>query len=490
MLLRLWSSLLAGLLVAASALAQDGLPPAVRAALAQAGVPSDHLGAVALPLGHRALPFEHRADIPMQPGSAMKLVTAVVALDRLGTTHTGRTRLLSAAPLEGGVLRGDLILQGGADPDFGPAPLWLLLRELRGQGVQHIEGDLVLDRQRYRPERLDIGAPPFDERPEGWWNVVPDALLFEGGLQAVELQSDATAVAARARPAVLGLRIDATRLRLNDGACSDWDAEWLPPQTTADPQQPGGVLVTLGGAFPRHCKRVEEMQVLDRSRYIGLEFAQAWRELGGQWHGRVREAAAPEGARLLADRRARPWGEVMRPLMKTSDNTLARLLFLELGVQGMAQAPDAPTIDIARELVPRWFAERGIPAPGLVVDNGSGLSRSERITAATLARLVAWAWHSRHAPDLLMSLPVAGFDGTLRNRIKDSPASGLARLKTGTLRNVAALAGVVNDSHGRPWALALMVNHDIGAGARPVLDAFIDDFARRGPWRPQSGEGP
>jgi D-alanyl-D-alanine carboxypeptidase/D-alanyl-D-alanine-endopeptidase (penicillin-binding protein 4) len=487
---RTWHWLLVALLATGPALAQDALPPAVRAELARIQVPPEALAAVALPLGHRALPFEHRADVPMQPGSAMKLVTAVVALDRLGATHVGRTRLLTSAPLEDGVLRGDLVLQGGSDPGFGPAPLWLLLRELRAQGLRRIEGDLVLDRQRYRPERLDTGAPPFDERPEGWWNVVPDALLFEGGLQTVELLSDTTGVAARARPAVRGLRIDASRLRLNQRACSEWDAEWLPPDTAEDPQLPGGVVVTLRGAFPQNCRRVEEMQVVDRSRYIGLEFAQTWRELGGQWTGRVREATTPTGARLLAERRSRPWGEVLRPLMKTSDNTLARLLFLELGVPGMADAPTAQTIDIARELVPRWFAERGIAAPGLVLDNGSGLSRSERITATTLARLVQWAWHSRHAPDLLMSLPVAGVDGTLRNRIKDSPASGVARLKTGTLRNVAALAGVVNDPQGRPWALAIIVNHDIGAGARPVLDAFIDDFARRGPWRPASGEGP
>ncbi len=486
---RPWYPLLAGLLAASlaatSAQAQDALPPAVKAALARIEVPPEALAAVALPLGHRALPWRHRADEAMQPGSAMKLVTAVVALDRLGATHLGRTKLLSAAPLEAGVLQGDLVLQGGADPDFGPAPLWLMLRELRAQGVRSIEGDLVLDRQRYRPERLDVGAPPFDERPEGWWNVIPDALLFQGGLQAVELRADAAAVAARIVPAVLGLRIDASALRLNERPCSEWDAEWLPPRSSEDPLLPGGVLVQPQGGFPRHCRRLEEVQLLDRSRHIGLEFAQAWRELGGQWTGQVREAATPAGARLLAERRSRPWGEVLRPLMKTSDNTLSRLLFLELGVPGMAAAPAASTLELARQVVPRWFAERGIAAPGLVLDNGSGLSRSERITATTLARLIEWVWHSRLAPDLLMTLPVAGVDGTLRNRIKDSPATGVARLKTGTLRNVAALAGVVNDPRGRPWALVLMINHDIGAGARPVLDAFVDDFARRGPYRPR-----
>ena len=124
------------------------------------------------------------------------------------------------------------------------------------------------------------------------------------------------------------------------------------------------------------------------------------------------------------------------------------------------------------------------------MDNGSGLSRIERIQPLALARLLEWAWHSRHAPDLLMALPVAGVDGTLRNRLKDSPASGSARMKTGTLRNVAALAGVVNDAQGRPWALVAIVNHDIGAGARPVLDALVDDFARCGPYGRDAPYGP
>ena len=464
---------------AASARGQDALPAAVQAALGRAGVPADGLAVAALPLGHRALPWRHRALLPVQPGSAMKLVTAVVALDRLGAQHAGSTRLLSAALPLAGTLRGDLVLQGGADPDFGQAPLWLMLRELRDRGVETLEGDLLLDRQRYRPARLDVGEPPFDERPEAWWNVSPDALLIDGGLQTVEMVADAEGVTARLVPSVAGVRIDAAALRLNDRACADWDAEWLPPRTVDEGA--GGVTVQLQGAFPRSCRRSTDMQVVERNRYAGLVFAQAWKQLGGSWRGSARESPAPEGARVLVERRARPWGEVLRPLLKTSDNTLARLLFLELGVPGMAAAPQARTLDLSRDAVRRWFAERQLRATGLVIDNGSGLSRSERISADGLARLLAWAWQAGLAPDLLMALPVAGVDGTMRNRLKDSPARGSARLKTGTLRNVAALAGVVNDPRGRPWALVAIVNHDIGAGARPVLDALVDDFARNGP---------
>ena len=477
---------LAATLLACAAQAQDPLPAAVRAALAKAGMPADALAAIALPLDHRAPIWRHRAEVPMQPGSAMKLVTAVVALDRLGATHVARTRLLSAAPLAGGVLQGDLVLAGGGDPDFGRGELWKMLVELRDGGVNTIQGDLVLDRTRYRPARPDIGEPVIDNYPERWWNVTPDALVFDDGLQRVELSAQGAAFSARLKPQLAGVRIDTSALTLNDRACTDWDGDWITPRVTDDAQ---GVLIALQGAFPRGCSRVEGMQLVDRTRYLGLWVAQIWRELGGQWAGGTREGAAPEAARVLVNRRSRPWGESLRPIIKTSDNTLTRLLFLELGVPGMAAAPEARTLDIARGVVQRWFAERGIPADGLVLDNGSGLSRSERISPLTMARLIEWTWRSHLAPDLLMTLPVAGVDGTLRNRLKDGPAAGRARLKTGTLRNVRALAGVVDDPSGRHWAVVAIVNHDNGDAAAPILDAFIDDFARHGPQRPARAGG-
>ncbi len=466
-------------------LADGTLPAPVVQAMAQAGLAADSLGAVALPLDHAAKAWHYRSGVPMQPGSAMKLVTTVVLLDRLGGTHTGHTRLLAAGPVVGGVLQGDLVLQGGADPDFGIAPWWLLLRELRDQGITRISGDLVLDRHRYRPARLDIGVPPFDERPESWWNVIPDALPIDLGLQTLELVADHSTLRARVKPALAGLRVDTSRMALNDKPCTNWSDDWVTPLRLDEPgaapaAAPGAVLV-LQGAFPRGCTRNENLQAVDRTRHAGLVFAQTWRELGGQWDGRVREAdaAAPETLVVLAQHRSRPWGEMLRTMVKTSDNTLARLAFLELGVPAMAAQPQATTLDLARQAVQGWYAQQGIEAPGLVVDNGSGLSRSERISAQTLAQTVAWAWRSRHAPDVLMTLPVAGVDGTMRNRLKDSPAAGVARLKTGTLRNVRALVGVAVDPQGRSWALAAMINSDehIAAG-RAVLDLLVDRVAR------------
>ena len=461
------------------AAAQQALPPTVQAALARLGLPDDAFAAVALPLAHRAPAWVHRGDVAMQPGSTMKLVTSIVALDLLGPNHRGHTELRSAATPDNGRLHGDLVLQGGADPELGLPQLWALLLDLRQRGVQHIEGDLLLDRTLFRPARFDQHLPPFDEAPEFPYNVIPDALFVNGNLLPFEMsaQPDGT-VRASAVPALPGLVFTST-MTLNDKRCADWDDDWQPAAVTPTAT---GTQIELRGAFPRGCTRRVALQLLDRSVMTGLMFRALWQGLGGSWAGQVREAAAPAGTLLLARREARPWGELLRPLNKTSDNAWTRLLYLQLGVPAMAANPQADTLALAERAVQAWFTQHGISTQGLVMDNGSGLSRSERISAWQMARLLQVAWAGKHASELVMSLPTAGVDGTLRNRLKDSPAAGWARLKTGTLRNVVALAGYVQDPQGRPWAVALMVNHGQAAKARPVLDAFVDDFARQGPY--------
>ena len=150
--------------------------------------------------------------------------------------------------------------------------------------------------------------------------------------------------------------------------------------------------------------------------------------------------------------------------------------------------PPRPTAELAAREVQRWFSERGISTAGLVVDNGSGLSRTERLTARQLGLLLRHALTGPHAPDLLMSLPMAGVDGTLRNRLRDTPAHAWARLKTGTLRNVVALAGVVPDPQRRPWIFVAIINHDNASKARPALDALAAAVARGESWtQPSKG---
>ena len=468
-------------LVGAAAAAQDALPSTVLQALREAGVPPESFAAVALPLTHAARPWRHRVEVPMAPASTMKLVTSIVALDRLGTSFRGSTELRSAAPLVGGMLQGDLVLKGGADPDLGVPQFWALLLELKQQGISTIAGDLLIDRTLFRPPRMDLGVPPFDETPEFAYNDIPDAVQLAGNLLTLDLSSTADTLRVQPLPALPGLDIT-SRMTLLATPCDGWEDGWKP----ATVQRAGErTSIELQGSYPANCTQRIELQVIDRVELAERLMRTLWQGLGGTWAGHARDAATPADARLLARRESRPWGELLRGMNKQSDNVLARLLFLQLGVPQMAAAPQATTAELAAREVRRWLAERHIDARGLVLDNGSGLSRSERITPLQLASMLKVAHASPWAPDLLMSLPVAGVDGTARTRLTNSPAAGWARLKGGTLRNVVSLAGYVRDPQGRTWAVAMMVNHDNASRARGALFAWVDSFAREGPQRLQ-----
>ncbi|MFO1292278.1 MAG: D-alanyl-D-alanine carboxypeptidase [Rubrivivax sp.] len=517
--------LLRSCLVAAAALplfalapavqADDALPAAVRAALADAGVPPEAFAAAALPLAHDARPWRWQAERPMQPASSLKALTSIVALDRLGPNHRGYTELRSTGAVNGALLQGDLVLRGGADPELGVPQFWAMLAELRAQGVREIAGDLVVDRTLLRPARTDLGLPPFDETPEFAYNVIPDALQLAGALLRIDIDSAGGTLRAFTVPALPGVTVT-SRMTLTERRCRDWDDDWQPARLE---RRGDALAIELRGGFPRGdatreatavatagtaagtaagaagaagdapgCSVHAELQLIDRQELTERLFRALWSELGGRFAGRVREGAAPPGTRLLVRRVARPWGEVLRHMNKRSDNAQARLLYLSLGLAAMAAEPEASTAELAARAVRGWLAEHDIDAAGLVLDNGSGLSRSERIAPLTLARALAVAWHGPRASDLAMSLPVVGEETALA--LRASPAAGWARMKSGTLRDVVALAGYARDRAGRPWVLAMMINHPNAARARGALFAMVDELARRGLPEPAAAVGP
>ena len=446
------------------------LPPTVRQALQTAGLDATHLGLVAWPLSGRGQGLRLNAQQSMQPGSTMKVVTTVVALDRLGANARSRTDVLAAVPPNGDVVAGPLYLRGGADTDLDWGALWNLLRQLRESGVRHIQGGLVVDRTLFRPARLDSGAPQFDESPEFQYNAIPDALYLNGNMMAFTLRADAQSFLATANPALPGFRIDSTAMELVDRPCSAWEDGWTIP---AVQHQGGAATVVLAGQFPRNCIQRPDLNLIERQWITSAMVRQIWTQLGGQIDGVDREGATPAGAVVLASHLGRPLAEVARGMMKRSDNPLTRLLFLRLGAS--AAKGEEPTLDAAARVVREWFVAKDIPTEGLVMDNGSGLSRSERITPQQMATLLSLAYRGPLAPELLSSLPIAGVDGTMTRRLKGTPAEGRARLKTGTLKNAVGLAGFVLDRENRMWVVAAMVNHEnASAKGAPVLDSVAE----------------
>ena len=460
------------LLLATSAVrAQTILPENVSAILRNAGLAETSLSALVLPIpgdAPRLAVLEERA---MAPASTMKLATTLVALEELGPTFRWHTELLSVGRIDAATLRGTLYLRGGGEPNLNWDGLRAMFRSLRAQGVARLEADIVLDRSLFLPMRPDIGAPDFDESPKAYYNVIPDALVLNGNVIEFSLESNDQKTSVRTQPPLAGVVFDAD-LTVKDASCDAWDDDWDPPLVKH--ANDGIVTVVLRGAFPRDCKTKTRLSLLDRNLYIERFLRAFWQELGGTWKGRVKDGLTQRDAQLLVERNSETLADLVRPVNKASDNLMARTLYLTLGTQLPKEGRSDSTFVNANASIRNWFNKNGIATDGLVMDNGSGLSRLERISARQLASALQVAARSNWFAEFASSFPIVAIDGAMRKRLRESPAAGRARIKTGTLRDSVAVAGYVRDVRNQDWVVVAFINDPEARKGRPALDALID----------------
>jgi D-alanyl-D-alanine carboxypeptidase/D-alanyl-D-alanine-endopeptidase (penicillin-binding protein 4) len=202
-------------------------------------------------------------------------------------------------------------------------------------------------------------------------------------------------------------------------------------------------------------------------------FKSYWQQSGGVLDGGLRLGPVPPGARLVLAYDSLALAEVIRLVNKYSSNVMARTLLLTLGAEKAGRPGSVAGGD---RVIRDFLASRGIVVPDLVLENGSGLSRNERISAQGLADVLLDAWRSPYAAEFQASLPLSAVDGTLRRRFRSPDMEGRLRMKTGTLQDVSALAGYVNAASGKTYVTVVILNHpgaEHGAGEQ-VQAALID----------------
>ncbi|HSW04996.1 D-alanyl-D-alanine carboxypeptidase/D-alanyl-D-alanine endopeptidase [Aquabacterium sp.] len=436
-----------------------GLPPEVRAALSRAQMPAGALSAVVQDVDAGTALLSWQAQRPVNPASLFKLATTYAALDLLGPAYAWSTPVWLTGALHDGVLEGNLVIKGQGDPKLVIERLWLLLRRVQQMGVREIRGDIVLDRSAFV---IADGSPAeFDGEPLRPYNVRPDALLLSYKAVVYTFTPDAARGVARVgtEPALQGLQVDA-HVPLLPGPCDDWRAALK--ATPGDAER-----MRFAGGYPGSCgERSWPLAYADPASYNARLLQALWRELGGTLAGSVRDGPAPATPPSF-EVSSPALAEVVRDINKYSNNPMAQQLFLTLGLVRRGSG----TVDNARAVLRDWLQlQLGERAEGLVVDNGSGLSRETRLSAEGLAQLLHSAWRSPVMPELLASLPVAGVDGTAR---RSRGGVGRAHLKTGSLKDVAAVAGLVLGPGGRRRIVVGIINHPQAELARPALDALV-----------------
>jgi D-alanyl-D-alanine carboxypeptidase/D-alanyl-D-alanine-endopeptidase (penicillin-binding protein 4) len=458
------------LLMLVAATVQAALPEPVTQALKTAGIPEQAVSVYARRVDAPQPLLAERAERPMNPASVMKLVTTYAGLELLGPAYSWRTELLAAKAPVNGVIDGDLTIKGYGDPTLTQERFWLLVHALRTAGVREIRGGLVLDRGYFAPMAFDPGA--FDGDAYRPYNAGPDALLVNFKVTDFHVREDNGHVSIVADPALPQLEV-VNRVKLQRNGCGDWKNR-LHYEVRESGER---ISVVFSGDYAADCgEKVLDLSLPRHPQYVSQLFDQLWREQGGTLSGQWREGQAPAEPVMLAQQASLPLADAIRWINKYSNNLMARQLYLTLGAESRGQ-PATPALSEA--VMRAWLAGKGLDFPELVLENGAGLSRNERISARHLGELLLAAYAAPTMPEYISSLPVYAVDGTLRRRSQASQIAGRAHLKSGSLDDVRAVAGYLLDAQGRRWVVVLLINDARAGASKPAQEALLDWLYRQ-----------
>jgi D-alanyl-D-alanine carboxypeptidase/D-alanyl-D-alanine-endopeptidase (penicillin-binding protein 4) len=450
------------------------LPASVALALARANVPLEALSVVIAPLPQTTQPMRppeaprlhHHAEASVNPASVMKLITTYAGLSLLGPDFTWRNRVYVDGTVNSGVLQGNLIVRGSGDPKLVLERLQALIEQIQAAGVREIRGDIMLDRSVFDIQAREPGS--FDDDALRPYNAAPDGLLvnFKSLIYSFTPDVSAGLVRVTSEPPIAGLSVPAS-VPLAAGPCNDW-------RSGLRGQFASPTHVQFGGSFSAQCgPKTWPVAYAAPDQFAPRVIQAMWLAAGGSLSGRVRDGVVPARARLLTEAASLPLSDIVADINKFSNNVMAQQLFLSLSSQNNHPA----RFDASKQKLLQWWQTHLPDQPAPILENGSGLSRHERSSAAALTGLLQLAASGPHAQVFQNSLGLAGIDGTvarLKDRTPNAAAIGQAWLKTGSLRDVISLGGYVQGDSGRRYTLVAIVNHANASAARPALDHLLE----------------
>jgi len=442
------------------------LPKPVSKVLGRYKIAESSVSAVVIPLDAEVPILLHDAKHLRNPASVMKLLTTFAALEILGPAYTWKTEYYINGKLNDGVLEGDLLIKGGGDPYLVKERFWLQLVALREMGLQTVKGDLLIDNSVYDLPEFDRAK--FDQQPTRLYNVGPAATLVNFNASRFGIRPKAGKVDILLDPPLQNIIVE-NHLIAAKGKCRGAQSGWSVDVS----QRKQKSVVVFRGKYRSRCGDYNLMRsVLDSEHYLFGLFSYLWQGLGGEFDGRLRQAKLSEASKKFYTGESRPLSEVIVGTNKFSNNLLARQLLLSIG-QG--DAGEGTTVQDGIDTVQSWLQAQGLDMPGLVMENGAGLSRSVQLSADDISRLLKFAAKSADHPEFMASFALGGVDGTMKKRLKSLRPGGRARLKTGYVKGTRTLAGYVRADSGRDYAIVLFIEDakvNYGNG-NEVQDAFI-----------------
>lgn len=442
--------------------------------------------------------FEQNADKLLKPASNGKMYTGALALDRLGPDFKIRTSFYAKShPDKSGTINGDLIVYGRGDPSFShrfndgdyKKALDQLADALVKVGVKRIKGDLVGDESFFRGTRFGVG-----------WSV--DDLQYYYGAEASALTLQENTVDLIFKP---GEKVgDPVKVVTKPAT------DYLTFSIRAKTAEKGGKrgidvyrpidsnIVYVWGSLPMGDAGYEDaVAVYDAPRWfvhmLRAELAKRGVKVSGKsktvsWLDRELDPIDFSKLIEVAFTESRPMAELVKNMMKPSQNLYAHLLLLQVAEKvHTSETKKMNSDDLGLLEMKNFLSEAGIKRGDVLMEEGSGLSRGALLKPAASVQLLKYMSKHRCAAQFYDSLPIAGVDGTLRSRFKGTLAENNLRAKTGTIRYVNSISGYVTTKAGEKLVFSIMSNAYTGGDGRQQSDAIAAMLATLGV---RTDEGP
>ena len=432
--------------------------------------------------------YTHHADQLFQPASTAKLFSAAIALNELGPDYRIPTRVLASGEIRNGRLNGPLILYGMGDPTLGADVATLswpdqLAEQLAAQGLRHVHGDLIADATYFAGPTMGTGWEAIDLQS---WFAVPAAAL---SVRETQVDVTITPAAAAGGPALVSFDpADAMPNLVSEITTSQ-------VRTRNDInlyRAPGdGVLYAFGNIAAKSPAQNYKLAVPDPARFAGNQLLQALARHGIQLDGKVvplqwprRDAALLAQPRTLAQVLSPPVSEIVSRGLKRSQNLYLQNLLQLAGVKAQTDTEQREG-NMGFITSERWgiramhqlLEQIGIAPTASLIEEGTGLSRRNLATPNAMARLLTFLAAQPYAASLQAALPVAGVDGTLQWRMRNTAAENNVHAKTGSMSFVHCLAGYVTTADGERLAFAVMLNNYNPPPGAPNASRDVDAIA-------------
>lgn len=376
------------------------------------------------------------------PASLSKIVTAVGVLETLGVTWKTQTQLLSSGNIDGKTLKGNLILKGGGDPGFVSESMWFLVNEFTRNGVEKIDGDIIVDASRF--DNIHIDESRDDKRVDRAYDAPVSAMSFNWNSVNVYVRPTKNGE----KPTVW-VDPENTLFKVENKAVTGNGNPTIYVERV-------GNIIRVSGRIPTSMgEKAFYKNIGDVVQWSGHNLIQFLKQRGINVTGTVKSGTAPKDATILAKAESKTLGEMVKDMMKFSNNFVAEMLVKNLAAEKKgSNASLAHGVEVIKQCFLRWDMPKSC-----IFLNPSGLSHDNKFSPQDLVTVLnVAAENMEYSSEFMTSMPIAGFDGTLKNRMKNTPAQGFVRAKTGLLNGVAGLGGYHRSKSGTLYAFALVYN--------------------------------